>query len=107
MSSALPKLADRPRHPARPTRPPEPEPKELDGAACRPWNGSHDARRPHEPTDQWKTRLAEARRICGTCPVIAACRQLREHYQGRRNGIDGILAGRPTVAPAYNRREKR
>ena len=36
-----------------------------------------------------------ARAVCATCPAYTACKQLREHYKGRRAGVDGILAGQP------------
>lgn len=80
----------------RALRPPRPAQDELDGAVCHPWTGSHDSRRNHESDEQWQARLALARRICGTCPVFVACRQLRDHYTGSARGVDGILAGQPT-----------
>lgn len=96
--------AKRDAHPVPKVRPPLPPRAAFDGAACFPWTGSHDARRPYETDQEWRVRLATARRVCGTCPAIAACKQLRDHYKGRRNGIDGILAGQPTTAPPYNRK---
>ncbi|MGX1598615.1 hypothetical protein ACWIDS_16315 [Dietzia maris] len=90
--------------PALPMRPPLPPASAFDGAACHPWTGLHDARRHGESDDKWQARLAAARHVCGTCPAFTACKQLRDHYKGRRNRIDGILAGQPTSAPPYNRK---
>ena len=65
----------------------------------------HDCRHPYEPDTKWQARLAAARRTCMHCPVFDACAQLRDHYAGRRNGVDGILAGRPVAAPHCNRKD--
>ena len=87
--------ARREKSPVLPPRPPKPTADALAQAACRPWTGSHDSRRAWETDDEWTARLRTARAVCATCPAYTACKQLREHYQGRRNGVDGILAGQP------------
>lgn len=67
---------------------------DLDGAACHPWTGIHDSRKPREPDNDWIDRLGKARRICRTCPVLAACRKKsRQHIEAGRR-LDGIWAGR-------------
>lgn len=92
-------------------RPPRPAREAMEGAACwpavrvTPGVMLHDCRHPYEKAEDWETRLATARAICHTCSVRPACKQLDEHYRGRRNGIDGILDGRPTSAPLYNRND--
>lgn len=94
------------------TRPPLPPSDAFDEAACypavkiRPGLMLHDTRQRGETDDQWQARLRQARTVCRTCPALTACHQLRDHYKGRRNGIDGILAGQPAPAPPYNTKEK-
>lgn len=89
-------------------RPPRPTREEMEAAACYPAEPVapgvmlHDCRHPGEPDDQWQTRLRAARAVCRRCPVFTACDQLAAHYRGRKNGVDGILAGCPTSAPQYN-----
>lgn len=83
------------------------------GAACfpairvRPGVMLHDSRHRGESAEQWTARLAAARAVCGRCPAVLPCQQLREHYSGRREGADGILAGQPVNAPPYNRKKGR
>ena len=67
---------------------------DLDGAACRPWTGSHDSRHPRETNAEFADRLAAARAICGRCPVLSACRTNRDRYLAHRVRLDGIFAGR-------------
>lgn len=91
-------------------RPPRPTKEAMDGAACHglmhaPRVMLHDCRQPHEADAEWNARRAAARAVCRRCPVFAACDQLRAHYDGLRQGIDGILAGHPTSTPATNRKD--
>lgn len=95
----------------RPSRPERPHRDALLDAACwpavevAPGVMLHDTKHTHETTEEWNARYLQARAVCDRCPVREACRQLDAHYKGQRNGVDGILDGRPTSSPLYTRKE--
>lgn len=66
---------------------------DLDGAACRPWNGSHESQQTGENDRAFGVRLTAARTICGRCPVFRDCRTLTDQYRAHGVQLDGIFAG--------------
>ena len=66
---------------------------DLDGAACRPWTGTHDSRRRGESDQQFQARLSIAKAICASCPVAVDCLAHTQHYRDHHVPLDGIFAG--------------
>lgn len=80
-------------------------PDTMHGANCHNTTGLFDSQRPDEDQDTWQARYRQARRLCDTCPVYAAC-ELSVAYGPR--GLTGIWAGRDQrTEPHHDRRRPR
>ena len=64
----------------------------LEGAACAGHHDLFDARDDHEPREHHTQRVALARTICGTCPVLDACHHAAQSL--KRSQRTGVWAGR-------------
>ncbi len=77
----------------------------LPGAACTGRAPLHDAVIDGETPERQAARHAQARRVCATCRVRAACAALArtEEVLHPLRGVSGVMAGQLVPEPQYAR----